>query len=220
MRAPPSTFRAWWSCQRLAAAGAAYQTEDEAGTSGSQPSRVRQLSKKDLSDGRRRARRFGRVRKDGRILRCGNGNPAKLHGYGIGRGRRDGIWSAGDAMEFWVRASTCSRREDLMFPHTKTRCQSESVTHKRLPATGCSAVSAGRRKMSKSRQLYTLADLLLKLQGARDSLALIFGALRHQFNFTFDGLVEATSAIERLRHSPAAVAGLRAGENSALQEAA
>jgi cysteinyl-tRNA synthetase len=57
------------------------------------------------------------------------------------------------------------------------------------------------RKMSKSEgNFYTLRDLLLK--GYRASairLALISVPYRHQFNFTFDGLVEATAAIERLR---------------------
>jgi len=45
---------------------------------------------------------------------------------------------------------------------------------------------------------------------------------RHQFNFTFDGLVEATSAIERLRtfRQRLVGGGFAPGENSALQEAA
>ncbi len=57
------------------------------------------------------------------------------------------------------------------------------------------------RKMSKSEgNFYTLRDLLLKgFKASAIRLALISVPYRHQFNFTFDGLVEATSAIERLR---------------------
>jgi cysteinyl-tRNA synthetase len=57
------------------------------------------------------------------------------------------------------------------------------------------------RKMSKSEgNFYTLRDLLLKgYKASAIRLALISVPYRHQFNFTFDGLTEATSAIERLR---------------------
>jgi cysteinyl-tRNA synthetase len=45
---------------------------------------------------------------------------------------------------------------------------------------------------------------------------------RHQLNFTFDGLAEATSAISRLRtfHERLKTGNFAAGENPALQEAA
>jgi cysteinyl-tRNA synthetase len=45
---------------------------------------------------------------------------------------------------------------------------------------------------------------------------------RHQFNFTFDGLAEATSAIDRLRtfHQRLKAGGFAPGENSQMQEAA
>ena len=57
------------------------------------------------------------------------------------------------------------------------------------------------RKMSKSEgNFYTLRDLLLKgYKASAIRLALISVPYRHQLNFTFDGLTEATNAIERLR---------------------
>jgi cysteinyl-tRNA synthetase len=80
------------------------------------------------------------------------------------------------------------------------------------------------RKMSKSEgNFYTLRDLLLKgYKASAIRLALISVPYRHQFNFTFDGLIEATSAIERLRtFKQRLIAGsFAAGENPALQAAA
>jgi cysteinyl-tRNA synthetase len=57
------------------------------------------------------------------------------------------------------------------------------------------------RKMSKSEgNFYTLRDLLLKgYKASAIRLALISVPYRHQLNFTFEGLTEATNAIERLR---------------------
>jgi len=57
------------------------------------------------------------------------------------------------------------------------------------------------RKMSKSEgNFYTLRDLLLKgYKASAIRLALVSVPYRHQLNFTFDGLIEATNAIERLR---------------------
>ena len=57
------------------------------------------------------------------------------------------------------------------------------------------------RKMSKSEgNFYTLRDLLLKgYKASAIRLALISVPYRHQFNFTFDGLIDATNAIDRLR---------------------
>ena len=57
------------------------------------------------------------------------------------------------------------------------------------------------RKMSKSEgNFYTLRDLLLKgYKASAIRLALISVPYRHQLNFTFDGLIEATAAIDRLR---------------------
>jgi cysteinyl-tRNA synthetase len=94
--------------------------------------------------------------------------------------------------------------EDLMFPHHENEiAQSETVTGKPLARHWFHVrfLLVDGRKMSKSEgNFYTLRDLLLK--GYRASsirLALISVPYRHQLNFTFDGLVEATAAIDRLR---------------------
>jgi cysteinyl-tRNA synthetase len=80
------------------------------------------------------------------------------------------------------------------------------------------------RKMSKSEgNFYTLRDLLLKgYKASAIRLALISVPYRHQHNFTFDGLVEATAAIERLRtfHQRLTSATLDPGFNADLQAAA
>jgi cysteinyl-tRNA synthetase len=117
--------------------------------------------------------------------------------------------------------------EDLIFPHHENEiAQSESVTHKTFARHWMHVrfLLVDGRKMSKSESnFYTLRDLLLK--GYRASairLALISVPYRHQFNFTFDGLVEATAAIERLRtFKQRLVAGSFAvGSNQAIQGAA
>jgi cysteinyl-tRNA synthetase len=80
------------------------------------------------------------------------------------------------------------------------------------------------RKMSKSEgNFYTLRDLLLKgYKASAIRLALISVPYRHQLNFTFDGLIEATAAIERLRtfHRRLTTGTYAAGENPVLQAAA
>jgi cysteinyl-tRNA synthetase len=80
------------------------------------------------------------------------------------------------------------------------------------------------RKMSKSEgNFFTLRDLLLKgYKASAIRLALISVPYRHQLNFTFDGLIEATNAIERLRtfHNRLTKGEFAAGENPALQDAA
>jgi cysteinyl-tRNA synthetase len=80
------------------------------------------------------------------------------------------------------------------------------------------------RKMSKSEgNFYTLRDLLLKgYKASAIRLALISVPYRHQFNFTFDGLTEATSAIERLRTFGQRLreGSFAEGENPALQATA
>ena len=55
--------------------------------------------------------------------------------------------------------------------------------------------------MSKSEgNFFTLRDLLLKgFKASAIRLALISVPYRHQLNFTYEGLTEATNAIERLR---------------------
>jgi cysteinyl-tRNA synthetase len=80
------------------------------------------------------------------------------------------------------------------------------------------------RKMAKSEgNFYTLRDLLLK--GYRASairLALISVPYHRQLNFTFDSLVDATSAIDRLRTFRARLTSgsFPEGQNAALETAA
>jgi len=117
--------------------------------------------------------------------------------------------------------------EDLMFPHHENEiAQSESATHKQLARHWMHVrfLLADGRKMSKSEgNFHTLRDLLLKgYKASAIRLALISVPYRHQLNFTYDGLVEATNAIERLRtfHQRLVQSALPAGENSAIQQAA
>jgi cysteinyl-tRNA synthetase len=117
--------------------------------------------------------------------------------------------------------------EDLMFPHHENEiAQSESVTHKPLARHWMHVrfLLVDGRKMSKSEgNFYTLRDLLLKgYKASAIRLALISVPYRHQHNFTFDGLVEATAAIERLRtfHLRLTLATLAPGSNPDLQAAA
>jgi cysteinyl-tRNA synthetase len=80
------------------------------------------------------------------------------------------------------------------------------------------------RKMSKSEgNFYTLRDLLLKgYKASAIRLALISVPYRHQHNFTFEGLVEATNAIDRLRtfRHRLMEGNFPTGENAQLQDAA
>ena len=117
--------------------------------------------------------------------------------------------------------------EDLMFPHHENEiAQSESVTHKPFARHWFHVrfLLVDGRKMSKSEgNFFTLRDLLLK--GYRASairLALISVPYRHQLNFTFDGLIEATNAIDRLRTFVERLKGatLAAGTTDELQAAA
>jgi cysteinyl-tRNA synthetase len=94
--------------------------------------------------------------------------------------------------------------EDLMFPHHENEiAQSESATHVPFARHWFHVrfLLVEGRKMSKSEgNFYTLRDLLLK--GYRASairFLLLSVPYRHQLNFTFDGLRESTSAVERLR---------------------
>jgi cysteinyl-tRNA synthetase len=79
------------------------------------------------------------------------------------------------------------------------------------------------RKMSKSEgNFYTLRDLLIKgYKASAIRLALISVPYRHQLNFTFDGLVEATAAIDRLRtfHGRLVKGVFPAGENPEIHAA-
>jgi cysteinyl-tRNA synthetase len=80
------------------------------------------------------------------------------------------------------------------------------------------------KKMSKSEgNFYTLRDLLLKgYKASAIRLALISVPYRHQLNFTFEGLTEATNAIDRLRtfHRRLSQTNFPPGESDAIQVAA
>jgi cysteinyl-tRNA synthetase len=94
--------------------------------------------------------------------------------------------------------------EDLMFPHHENEiAQSEAATHKPFARHWFHVrfLLVEGKKMSKSEgNFFTLRDLLLK--GYRASairFLLLSVPYRHQLNFTFDGLIESTNAVERLR---------------------
>jgi cysteinyl-tRNA synthetase len=117
--------------------------------------------------------------------------------------------------------------EDLMFPHHENEiAQSESVTHKQFARHWMHVrfLLVDGRKMSKSEgNFFTLRDLLLKgYKASAIRLALVSVPYRHQLNFTFDGLIEATNAIERLRTFSERLkqANLTPGANPAIQDAA
>jgi cysteinyl-tRNA synthetase len=197
--------------QKLAATGAAYKVED-----GSWYFRLSafpeygKLSKKDLSgmeDGARvdvdeyekdSARDFAlwKAAKPGETS----------WDTAIGRGRPGWhIECSAMAMEFLGDSFDLhAGGEDLMFPHHENEiAQSESVTHKTFARHWMHVrfLLVDGRKMSKSEgNFYTLRDLLLKgYKASAIRLALISVPYRHQLNFTFEGLTEATNAIERLR---------------------
>jgi cysteinyl-tRNA synthetase len=114
-----------------------------------------------------------------------------------------------------------------MFPHHENEiAQSETVTHKPLARHWMHVrfLLVDGKKMSKSEgNFYTLRDLLLKgYKASAIRLALISVPYRHQLNFTFDGLVEATAAIERLRTFAARLkaGNFAAGETAEMQAAA
>ncbi len=220
--------------QKLAAAGAAYQTED-----GSWYFRLSafpaygKLSKKDLSgieDGARvdvdeyekdSARDFAlwKAAKPGETAwdtPIGRGRP----GWHIECSAMSMAY-LGDSFDLHAGG------EDLMFPHHENEiAQSESVTHKPLARHWMHVrfLLVEGRKMSKSEgNFYTLRDLLLKgYKASAIRLALISVPYRHQLNFTFDGLIEATNAIERLRtfHERLTKGAFAVGSNQAVQGAA
>ena len=197
--------------EKLAAGGAAYKTED-----GSWYFRLSafpeygKLSKKDLSgmeDGARvdvdeyekdSARDFAlwKAAKPGETA----------WDTAIGRGRPGWhIECSAMAMEYLGDSFDLhAGGEDLMFPHHENEiAQSESVTHKPFARHWMHVrfLLVDGRKMSKSEgNFFTLRDLLLKgYKASAIRLALISVPYRHQLNFTFNGLIEATNAIERLR---------------------
>jgi cysteinyl-tRNA synthetase len=197
--------------QKLAAVGAAYQTED-----GSWYFRLSafpaygKLSKKDLSgmeDGARvdvdeyekdSARDFAlwKAAKPGETAwdtAIGRGRP----GWHIECSAMSMAY-LGDSFDLHAGG------EDLMFPHHENEiAQSECVTHKPLAHHWMHVrfLLVDGRKMAKSEgNFYTLRDLLLKgYKASAIRLALISVPYRHQMNFTLDGLKNAASAIDRLR---------------------
>jgi cysteinyl-tRNA synthetase len=220
--------------QKLAAAGAAYQTED-----GSWYFRLAafpeygKLSKKDLSGMEDGARvDLDEYEKDSArdFALWKAAKPGETSwDTAIGRGRPGWhIECSAMAMEYLGESFDLhAGGEDLIFPHHENEiAQSESVTHKTFARHWMHVrfLLVDGRKMSKSEgNFYTLRDLLLKgYKASAIRLALISVPYRHQFNFTFDGLVEATNAIERLRTFAHRLrTGVFApGENPAQQAAA
>ena len=220
--------------QRLEAAGAAYKTED-----GSWYFRLKsfpeygKLSKKDLTgieDGARvdvdeyekdSARDFALWK----AVKPGETSWDTAIGCG-----RPGwhIECSAMAMEFLGESFDLhAGGEDLMFPHHENEiAQSETATKKPFARHWMHVrfLLVDGKKMSKSDgNYYTLRDLLLKgYKASSVRMALISVPYRHQLNFTFDGLTEATNAIERLRtlHGRLTQAALPAGESDSMQQAA
>ncbi|MGH9599490.1 MAG: cysteine--tRNA ligase [Terracidiphilus sp.] len=220
--------------QKLAAAGAAYKTED-----GSWYFRLAafpeygKLSKKDLAgieDGARvdvdeyekdSARDFALWKAE---------KPGETSwDTPIGRGRPGWhIECSAMAMEYLGDSFDLhAGGEDLMFPHHENEiAQSETATHKPFARHWMHVrfLLVDGRKMSKSEgNFFTLRDLLLKgYKASAIRLALVSVPYRHQLNFTFEGLTEATNAIERLRTFSGRLGqgSFAPGENPALQEAA
>src|SRR6201996_2167181 len=94
--------------------------------------------------------------------------------------------------------------EDLMFPHHENEiAQSESATGKTFAHHWMHVrfLLVDGRKMSKSEgNFFTLRDLLLKgFKASAIRFLLLSVPYRHQLNFTFDGLTESASAVERVR---------------------
>ena len=217
--------------EKLAASGAAYKTED-----GSWYFRLSafpeygKLSKKDFSgmeDGARvdvdeyekdSARDFAlwKAAKPGETS----------WDTSIGRGRPGWhIECSAMAMEYLGDSFDLhAGGEDLMFPHHENEiAQSETVTGKPFAHHWMHVrfLLVDGKKMSKSEgNFYTLRDLLLKgYKASAIRLALISVPYRHQLNFTFDSLVEASAAIDRLRtfHQRVAKGTFPAGESEDIQ---
>lgn len=116
--------------------------------------------------------------------------------------------------------------EDLMFPHHENEiAQSESASGKTFARHWMHVrfLLVEGKKMSKSLgNFYTLRDLLLRGYKASAIRFLLTSVpYRNQLNFTFDGLMESMSAVERLRSFAARLhkGGFPSGTNVALLEA-
>ena len=220
--------------QKLEEAGAAYRTED-----GSWYFRLKafpeygKLSKKDLSG-----------MEDGARVDVDEYEKDSARDFALWKAAKPGetSWDTviGRGRPGWhIECSAMSMKflgdsfdlhaggEDLMFPHHENEiAQSESVTHQPLARHWMHVrfLLVEGRKMSKSEgNFYTLRDLLLKGHKASAiRLALISVPYRHQLNFTFDGLIEATAAIDRLRtfNERLSKGTFAAGENAEVQAAA
>jgi len=220
--------------QKLERAGAAYRTED-----GSWYFRLKafpeygKLSKKDLSG-----------MEDGARVDVDEYEKDSARDFALWKAAKPGetSWDTaiGRGRPGWhIECSAMSMRflgdsfdlhaggEDLMFPHHENEiAQSESVTHQPLARHWMHVrfLLVEGRKMSKSEgNFYTLRDLLLKgYKASAIRLALISVPYRHQLNFTFDGLTEATAAIDRLRtfNERLTRGAFSAGENAEIQAAA
>jgi cysteinyl-tRNA synthetase len=220
--------------QKLAAAGAAYQTED-----GSWYFRLSafkdygKLSKKDLSG-----------MEDGARVDVDEYEKDSARDFALWKAVKPGetSWKTaiGDGRPGWhLECSAMAMEylgpsfdlhaggEDLMFPHHENEiAQSETATHETFARHWMHVrfLLVDGRKMSKSEgNFYTLRDLLLKgYKASAIRMALISVPYRHQLNFTFDGLLDATSAIDRLRTFKQRLmdAKVETGTNAALQDAA
>jgi cysteinyl-tRNA synthetase len=116
--------------------------------------------------------------------------------------------------------------EDLMFPHHENEiAQSESASGKTFARHWMHVrfLLVEGKKMSKSLgNFYTLRDLLLRGYKASAIRFLLTSVpYRNQLNFTFDGLIESTNAVERLRafRDRLQKGGFSSGVNTALLEA-
>ncbi len=220
--------------QKLEAAGAAYKTED-----GSSYFRLSafpgygKLSKKDLSGMEDGARvDVDEYEKDSArdFAVWKSAKPGEMAWEtAIGRGRPGWhLECSAMSMEYLGESFDLhAGGEDLMFPHHENEiAQSETATHKPFARHWMHVrfLLVEGKKMSKSEgNFFTLRDLLLKgYKASAIRLALISVPYRHQLNFTFDGLTEATSAINRLRtfYERLKSTNFAPGENPALQEAA
>src|ERR1700678_358772 len=217
--------------QKLAATGAAYQTED-----GSWYFRLAsfpeygKLSKKDLSgieDGARvdvdeyekdSARDFA-------LWKAAKPGETSWE-TAIGRGRPGWhIECSAMAMEYLGESFDLhAGGEDLMFPHHENEiAQSESVTHKPFSRHWMHVrfLLVDGRKMSKSEgNFFTLRDLLLKgYKASAIRFLLISVPYRHPLNFTTEGLTESASAVERVRtfYQRIRGGGWPAGQNAELE---